>query len=222
VVGARVEVIGSTAVPFSTTDVNGRYRLYGVPSGNVQLRLSKDGYEPNVANVLVSDHQTQNFVMTLTTPRRDVTGTYTLTIRAAGDCSATLPEEARFRTYTAVLTQVGPQVDVSVTGATFALNRNGRGNRFRGRVEPGQVVFTLAPYDGYYYFYGYYADLAEQLTTSLYLVVSGSVATSITTSRLEGRLNGSFLTFARDLRRSPLPAPAVECRSANHQFDLFR
>jgi hypothetical protein len=221
VVGARVEVAGSSAV-FAITDASGRYRLYGVPSGNVQLQLSKDGYETNVVSVLVSDHQTQNFTLTLRFPRADVAGTYTLTINAAGDCAAKLPEEARTRTYTAVLTQVGPQIEATLTSGTFALNRNSKGNRFRGRVEPDQVVFTLAPYDGYYYSYGYYADLAEQLNTSLYLVISGSVVTSITTSRLSGSLNGVFLTFTRDLRRSPLPSPAVECRSVNHQFALSR
>jgi hypothetical protein len=222
VVGARVEVSGSTAVPFATTDANGSYRLYGVPSGNVQLQLSKEGYETNVVSVVVSDHQTQNFTLTLRFPRAEVAGTYTLTISAAGDCAATLPEEARIRNYTAVLTQVGPQIEATLTTGTFALNRNLKGNRFRGRVEPGQVVFTLAPYDDYYYSYGYYADLAEQLNASLYLVISGSVVTSITTSRLSGSLNGSFLTFTRDLRRSPLPRPTVECRSVNHQFALWR
>jgi hypothetical protein len=224
VVGARVEVTGPTAVPFAITDAGGRYRLYGVPSGNVELRLSKDGYEPTIATVAVSDHQTQNFTLTLRFPRAGVAGTYTLTISAAGDCAATLPVEARIRTYMAVLTQVGPQVDVSVAGAMFALNTNGRGNRFRGRIEPGQVVFTLNPYhpDFYYYSYGGYADLAEQLGSSSYLFINGIVATSITTSRLEGRLDGSFVMYSRDPRLQPRPGASIGCSSTNHQFALWR
>ena len=224
VVGAHVEVTGPTAGPSVNTDGEGRYRLYGAPPGNVQMRVTKEGYQPNYSNVVVSDHQTQNFPLTLTTSRADVTGTYTLTITADASCSATLPPETRSRTYAAVVTQLGPQLDVTLTGPTFALNKGGKGRQFRGRVEPGQVVFTLNPYDSYYYFYGvnYYADIAEQLTTSLYLVISGSVVASISTSGLSGSLDGSFLTFTRDLRLSPLPNPAATCRSASHQFALSR
>lgn len=224
VVNARVEVIAPTAGPLATSGLDGRFRLYGVPPGNVQIRLSRDGYETRVADVPVSDHQTQNFTLALSVARADIAGTYTLTVAAAGSCSASLPEQTRTRTYTAVVTQMGPQVEVTLTGATFALNEAGKGNRFRGRVEPGQVVFTLNPYHPsfYYYSYGGYGDVVEQIAPSSYLVINGVVAATIAPSRLGGSLDGSII-HTSDPRHRPRPtAPTVECSSTSHQFVLSR
>jgi carboxypeptidase family protein len=223
VVGARVEVTEPTAGPSMMTGNDGRYRLYGVPSGTVQMRVTKEGYQPNYTDLVVADHQTQNFALTLAASRPDVSGVYTLTVTADGACSARLPEQARTRTYAAVVTQLGPQVDVTLTGATFLLNSAGKGNRFGGRIEPGQVVFTLDPYHPsfYYYAYGGYGDIVDQLGPTSYLVINGLVATPVSPSRLNGALDGSFVWSSRQ-PASRAGGAFAECASANHQFVMSR
>jgi hypothetical protein len=47
--GVRVEVLdGPKAGTFSISDAAGSYRLPGMPAGTVQLRATKDGYDPHV------------------------------------------------------------------------------------------------------------------------------------------------------------------------------
>jgi hypothetical protein len=184
--------------------------------------VTKNGYEPISQTVVVTDHQTRNFELALSRPRSEVSGVYTLTITAANDCRTPLPEEFRIRTYTATLTQQGPRLDAALSGTTFLLNKQGRGNRFAGRVEPGQVSFSLNTEDWYnYYPYvpDYYPDVVEQLPSG-HLTVSGSAVATISGTRLAGTLNGNIQIYGRSIleRQSPI----VACRSAHHQFVLSR
>jgi hypothetical protein len=195
--GARVEVTGGPAaglVAVATFGLDRAYQLYGV-SGDTPIRATKDGYQPTDVRVMVTDNQTLNVELT-PTRREDVSGTYTLTITAAAlACRDRLPEEARTRTYTAVLTQDGANVEATLSGAKFVVNASGKGNRFRGRVLPGQLLFELTPYDDYYYsFWGADPDVVEELTNG-YLVLAGIARLSIAPGRLSGRLNGSIGTY---------------------------
>jgi hypothetical protein len=217
IVGAQVEVVGVPAVS-ATSDSQGRYRLYGI-SANPQIRITKNGYVPRVENLTVTDHQTQNFALSWAGPRPDVSGTYMLTITLADRCRASYPEETFSRTYTAVAVQSGPALTVTLAGATFAVDRNGKGNRFGGRVEPSQVVFQLSFYD---YYYGGYADLVEEISSTLYYIVSGTATiANATPNRLSGSLNGSIMTISADPRPRPNP-PGRSCTATDHQFVLSR
>ena len=89
------------------TGPDGRYRLYGVPAV-AEMRVTKAGYEPVVQRLSLSDHQTQNFTLALTTARVNLAGTYTLTISAPAECLDKLPQEVWTRRYTATVTQSGP------------------------------------------------------------------------------------------------------------------
>ena len=215
--GARVEMVGAPNVS-TTTVFDGQYRLYGV-SPNPQVRVTKDGYIPLVQTLAVTDHQTQNFGLSWAAPRPDIAGTYQLTITLADRCRQNYPEATFSRTYTAAVVQAGPALTITLTGATFALDRSGKGNRIGGRVEPGQVVISFGFYDHYY---GYYADLVEEIEPNLYYVVTGpAVVTNPTANRLAGPLNGEILTLSSDPRTRP-PAPSRICTAPDHQVVFSR
>lgn len=227
-VDALVEVTAGSGAGLSTaTGTDGRYRLYGV-AGDTQIRVTKEGFQPRVLSVAVADHQTQNVELSLVRPREDVSGAYTLTITAVGDCRQALPEEVRTRTYTARLTQNGPNVEARLSGANFAVSPGGRGDRFRGKVEPDGVTFSLSSYIYKYYGYTQYPDVIESLpaevaarlsSPSAYFVLDGSVVARGSRSHLSGTLAGAFQIFKHDPRWGAFPA--TECRGG-HQFALSR
>jgi hypothetical protein len=217
-VGAQVEVVGGLPALSTMTGPDGRYRLYGVPAA-LEMRVTKAGYEPVVQRLSLSDHQTQNFTLALTAVRVNLAGTYTLTISAPAECLDKLPQEVWTRRYTATVTQTGPRLDVSLTGATFVVDGSGKGDGFRGRIEPGRVVFTIDYGDFYYYRTA--PDIIEEITPSLYFGVYGSVAAAVTTGNLSGALNGTFFTVANDPFRR-FRSPDRFCNSTAHQLVLQR
>jgi Carboxypeptidase regulatory-like domain len=206
--GARVEVTGGSATGLVTMSdsVDGGYRLYGV-AGETSILASKDGYESPEQRLVVTDHQTLNLEVT---PVRveNVSGTYTMTITAAPRCSASLPAEARVRTYTAVLSQSGSTVVATLSGARFVIDGVGRGNRFGGWLDPGQLMLNFEPYDFYYYTYldRTHADVIEEVAGG-YLVIVGFAQLSLSPRRLVGRIKGEM-----DFFRTLPPAPrSAEC-----------
>jgi hypothetical protein len=216
IVGARVETVGGPGVS-TTTDIFGQYRLYGV-SPNPQIRVSKNGYVTRVENLTLADHQTQNFALAWGSPRPDVSGTYTLTITLADRCRSSYPEETFSRTYAAVVVQNSTSLTVTVSGGTFV----GSGDRFRGRVEPGQVLFSIGNQDDFYYYYGRVPGIVEQIDPSLYYMVFASVViTNATPNRLSGALVGTIMTRSRDPRQGGY-TPDRNCEAPDHQFVLSR
>ena len=142
---ARVSAIsGGVAGPSTTTSQDGRYRLYGV-SGDVDFRVTKDGYEPLAQRQTIVDHVVMNARLTLLRPRPDMSGTYTLTIAASDECGFdTVPAELRMRRYTAVVAQRGNRLEVQLEGAAFAVSASGKGSGFSGWIEPDRLVFLSA------------------------------------------------------------------------------
>jgi hypothetical protein len=218
IVGAQVEVVGGLPGLSTMTGLDGRYRLYGVPAV-AEMRVTKAGYEPVVQRLSLSDHQTQNFPLAPTTARPNLAGTYTLTLSAPAECFDRLPQEVRTRRYTATITQHGPLLDVSLAGATFVVDSSGKGDGFRGRIEPGRVVFTIDYGDFYYYHTG--PDIIEEINPSLWLGVSGTVTAAVTPANISGALNGLFFTVIADPRHS-FPSPNRFCNSTVHQLVLQR
>jgi hypothetical protein len=226
VVDARVEATGGQIVGVQTTTApDGRYRLYGV-AGDTTLRVSKDGYQTNTQNLVVTnDTPLLTMTLTLVRPRLDISGAYTLTLTADPNCSSGLPEPLRTRSYGAVLTQVGPQVNVTLTGASFAISRRGGGDHFTGRIEPTQLVFSLPQFDGYYYgSYGdaYYPNIIEEVAGPNYLAIWGKVAAVGTSGSFSGALDGAFELYSFDPRTRGNQSPAARCRSGANRFQLSR
>jgi hypothetical protein len=213
VFGARVEVAGGPAQGLGVT-ANGDYRLYGV-AGDVELRATREGYRANTKRLRITSHQVVDFDLELSAPRKVIAGRYTLTIAAADECRAALPEEARGRTYTAVLTQTGPSLRGTLEGAEFFVESSGTLNRFSGTVQPNQVTFRLSPPFDYIF---YLPDVLERLPTpaSTYLAIVGDVVTTESSGRRSGALSGVIETMDANFRR------LVSCRSRNHQFVLSR
>ena len=154
IVGARVEVTGGTPLA-AITDWDGRYRLYGVP-GTADIRVTRDGYQPHVQRLQLTEHVTQNFQLALSGMRLDLAGPYTLAIDVTcvpprHPCAADL----RHRSYAAFLTQSGSTLEVVLTESSrFRVNSAGRGDRFSGRVDAAGATFNLEDFFFQYYFYG--------------------------------------------------------------------
>lgn len=222
--GARVEIRGGAgAALVTTTAAGGRYALFGV-AGDTELRVTKDGYREHVQRVAVSDHQILDVELAPSRPRPDLSGPYTLTITTSGACSDALPEEHRSRTYTAVVTQSGPEVQVKLEGADFVVDREGRGNRFTGTLDAQseRVTFFLRFLAEYYYpnFIDLHPDVVERITGSRHLVISGSVTTPVSSTRLAAPLNGSVeIIESANLQRFTRIAG---CKSSEHEFRLAR
>jgi Carboxypeptidase regulatory-like domain len=219
VVGATIDVQPASAAVTALTDSFGRYRLYGVPA-DAEIRVTKDGYAPAAQHVQLTDHMTLNFQLALARPRPTVAGTYVLAVDMNCSGSNPLPDDLRRRSYTAVLTQNGPDLEVTLTGADFAVNSAGKGSRFRGRVDPAGATFSFDTGDLYYY-YGpsYYPDVVERLSTGMFLVLRGSAVTTLSSAGLTGTFNGSLVQYDS---RFPRNFVVNGCSSPTNRFTLSR
>ena len=208
--GARVDVMSGVGAPMTTYTDEGSYRLYGL-SGQIILRVTKAGYQTAIRTVVVAGQLTYDIELSLLGSRADVSGVYTMTITAAGECrigvgEGRLPEELRVRTYTAAVQQDGAKLSVTLSGASF----HARGG-FGGRVEPGGVVFDFTWYDGEYPY------IVEQVSQSRLLIVGGRVVVTGSADRLAGMFTGVFYET-----EAIWSEPIALCYSTNHQFVLSR
>lgn len=195
---------------------NGSYVLYGV-AGDIEVRVTRDGYQEQRKSLQVTGHQRLDFDLILSRPRDEIAGTYILAVTASNECQARLREEARKRTYTALVTQTGPRLTVTLQGATFYAERGRTFNSFSGIVEPHRVTFQpIEPFD--YYIYFVYPDVLEQLTPTTWFFFGGSAATAVSRDGLSGTLNGAIGTS----EGLPTSRSIVSCRSSEHGFTLSR
>ena len=200
---ATVAVVAGTGMGLSTTtDSQGNYRLYGV-AGAIQVQVSKAGYDPAINTITVSTDNVLDFPnMSETGGPAAVAGTYSLSIIAGSDCrlvNGTMALEAayRSRTYTAVVTENGPSLQVALSGANF-LVQNGRGNQLAGRVSPGHASFTLRDTGGYYYYYYYSVgspDVVEQVGQTTALSFWGTADTALSPAGLTGSFAGTIVVY---------------------------
>ena len=215
--GARVEVTEGAATGLVTTSNTGSYSLYGV-AGDVEITVTKDGYQPIEQRFPVTGHQTQNFDLALMGPRDVLQGTYTLRATASNECRQNLPAAFQERIYQVAIAQNGPQLTATLSGATFYRPTQSQlvRNTFRGVGEPGSpVTFTLgAGFDYYSYFY-YDPEVVEQISTSELWAITGSASLTRTATGFSGTLNGDFVTFGTNFRRGAF------CRSTRHTFELI-
>jgi hypothetical protein len=200
VFGARVEVTGG---PSTTTDGTGRYRLYGV-AGDVEIRVTRDGYEPLVQTVSVNAHGTRNFSLPVEGGARNFAGDYMLTVEAAAGCpgsSRPIDEALRRRSYEVRLSQSGSQLTVLVTDGRANVTR-GIGNRFVGLLTAAGANFQIE----WPYYYYTHAELAERLPDGTILTIYGGAITTGSRDGLSGPLNGWF---------THLIAPFTSCPAAS-------
>ena len=209
---ATVSVVGTHSTTQSGPD--GSYVLWSVPPV-ADITVSTPGYLSRTQRVAVADHNVRlDLLLSEETPLARLAGTYTLTLSAHPDCAiqgTAFPDELRVRTYTAVVTQVGNELTVTLSGATF---HHHSWRRFTGRVAPGLATFWL--HEGYWYTSPYDGDLLEQPWPGTVLTIGGRATMS--TSSLAGGLDGSF-SF-QNLDEPPFGSRGSRCSSPNHQFRL--
>ena len=219
--GARVEVISGPAAGLTTfsqsngiSQSNGTYALYGV-SGPAQIRTTHPDYQTSLQSVDVTVDRTMRIELVRLFALWDPSGRYSLTITAAPECQATLPEDAWKRTYTATVTLTSNprylQVRVEGVNPMFA-------NTFYGILGETAVSSTLVDFDTYYGT----PDIAEVLAPMRYFIPSGSLQLPRTEGGLfeAGRLDGKLeVRSGPDPRRSTLIA---SCGSTNHRFAFAR
>jgi hypothetical protein len=212
--GARVTVVAGTGIGVGdNTDENGMYRLFGV-AGDVQVQVTDQGYVP----LTKSTHVTTNSVLDFpefvqVNAQPAFTGTFQVTIQA-GEVCVTIPPADRTRTYTAVVTQNGPGLHVSLSGATFFLH-NGYGNYFTGRFQPAYLTFAFgSPY--YYELEG--PDVVEVVAPDRVLAIDGFVETTQTSGEIHAALHGTLSEW--QLVNGQLGASLASCRSESHGFIL--
>ena len=128
-----------------------------------------------------------------------------LTIAAAGECAHTLPEGTAVRTYTAKVEQEGARLLVSL--ASPSVERV----VFGGRVEPSRVTFQI---------YGpshseEEPPFQDPISASRTLAVAGRVSAPLSSTGLDGMLEGRFHVFEAG-------ALIATCVSAGHRFVMDR
>jgi hypothetical protein len=196
--------------------VDGRYTVYGV-RGNVRVTIEKSGYEPAVKSQVIDRHQTIDVELTLTRPRTELAGRYTLTITAVPDCPA-LPAELALRSYPANVTQSGATITVTLDGSQFVASAGRTLNRFSGIVEAERIVFKIAPVlDAFYYYYFLSPDILEQVGSNSYYAFEGTAVAALGGSTLSGTLSGAILRLD-----GPPYRLGTSCRSGSHRFVLTR
>jgi hypothetical protein len=185
------------------------------------LVASKDGYWPETWNFPPAGRPVEGgtwgfgFSLEPLAPSANLAGEYTLTLTTDNAC-ATLPEEARTRTYTASIVS------------------RWRATTFVGTLSDAQIVpvpvwaptFQIGVA-------GDFADLTlsfvEQLSDGTYLAIGGGTASPVGSSGMTAPFNAHFVRC----RNQPAMAPGEywwcgadvqgdECASSNNQLTLVR
>lgn len=227
--GVRVEVVSGPGVGLAvTTDWDGQAKLVGVAQ-DIELRFTKDGYQPTTQRVSVDHNQAVSVQLMPSKGRLNLSGQYQLTL-TSGSCAADgpFPDAARARTYTARLWNAGLEIIAELSDANLQIvwcricNEN-RGNRFTGWTQAQGARFTLIDYtapDDYYD--GIYPNVVERLSDGTLLTISGHAVVAPTSNGFAGTLDGSFAIYRSLELNYPPSAPTATCRSTSHRFVLTR
>ena len=194
----RVDVLeGRGAGLFTTRLVNGRYALYGV-AGDILVRVSGRGYREHNQRLVVTDHAAIEVEMVPERPRAQISGDYTLTITADPARCGALPGDVRVRRYAAQVTQLGPEILVTLASGDSTNGTLVR-NQFGGRLDADNMRASFNLALNYTYYYSYYhtgfippPDVAERLSGTSYLLISGGGTTSVSDRSISGTLRGSI------------------------------
>jgi hypothetical protein len=221
--GVTVVVLGGTGEGLTTlTGPTGAFALYGV-GGQVRLQAKKEGYLNRIEEVLVTEHRSMGFEMTIDGPRRDLHGTYTLTVipnvTSIGCPSTRFPDSIQNRSYIADVEQSGPKLTVRLSGADFIVT-NGYGDHFSGFVSAdGKVTFNVGDAYYYYYYYGHF-DFVERLNPASALLVKGTVNATSNPTLISGLLEGSILVSVGVT--APFMRYTASCFARDHRFEMRR
>ena len=231
---ALVEVKDGIGRGLSTrTGLTGFYDLHGV-AGDIELRVTKEGYRTLDHRVVVTDHQTLNLDLPIAGQLPDLRGSWVLTITAADTCSTALPAEAMSRKYSAVITQVGTNIKIDLSGARFATLDGWPANVIDdatsgAEVLPDRVRFYLGQVGCVGYMSGGGCSgysVMEELAPSRFYLPSGHVTLAISPTALSGELDGEISIHTRSAQDGPLYADQypreTSCRSSRHRVTFSK
>jgi hypothetical protein len=209
VADVRVETIGG---PMSgsvvMTDASGSYAFNGV-SGVVQVRATKDGYQPST-QIVTQDTENVNIGLVPSVPYASLGGVYSLTFTASPSCD--LPDDAVKRTYTATITQADAALTIVLSGARFGTSGVTM-NQFSGRVLGTTVSFTLS--DSFYYG----PAVVEQLADNRYLSFSGTAEATATDAGMSAVFAGVVRVTNQVNGGS---TPIAVCTASDHRLIFTR
>jgi hypothetical protein len=217
--GATIEVttgIGQTLQ--ARTDTDGRYGIYGV-AGQVQVRVSAEGFTPHVSNVVVAARVAiHTFELTPLEPATDVSGIWTLTIAPSPVCRNGLPEIARGREYRVEFVQLGTRLQSRISGPSLTVLFP---QPKTGAVLGSRVRFQL-PGDTSY---GDFNEAtpswvgSDRLSSTEQFGFAGTVDGVVSGSAIRGTLDGDLLYFNSETHRYE---PSWYCRAQDHSATLRR
>jgi hypothetical protein len=213
--GVRVEADNG---PSTTSDYDGRYRLYGVPVRG-RLRFITTGYATKEVGLDAAGHHTVDTRLVPTVPFLDVAGLYHLTIEAGPECRGQIPVHLLKRHYTAYINQSGAPLEAVLGGATFGerLPYGGPGNVIPGRALPQAFNLTLSAPT---HCEGTEPDYRLiEIVEGAPLVITGSAVLSPAGQGFTGTLTGWFQTYETQRCGS---YPFQWCFSASHRMTLTR
>jgi hypothetical protein len=211
--GVRIAVTNGPSAGMVTT-ANPHYTFWGV-SGDIEILATKEGYQDTRTRITMTKDPERLDVelVPLLFPAANVAGIYTLTVTAAPECSA-LPEPARVKTFTAVLSQEGSRVTATLEGSDFLRWNSREYNSFRGTLAGNQLAFYIG--EGHFY---EWPDVSQYLTPPSFYFLGGSVTPSVSARGLEGMLTGTLGVGEYNEFRFTVLA---SCRSTSHRFELVR
>jgi hypothetical protein len=214
-----VEILTGSAAGMSVM-ANGFFRFYGV-EGDMEIRLSKDGYQTQQRRITVSGHHTEEITLALAHPRLEVAGAYTLTVTAAAECRVDLPADVRQRSYRATVTQDGPRVTVTLdTGKFFSQPHTGVSNQLFGSVEAMRMSLVGNEYFDDFGTGIFPPSVFEELSVPTHFTFYGRALLAPTSNGFAGTLDGTF-AVVRVLSVYDYQLDA-SCQSTNHELVLSR
>lgn len=233
--GARIEVLdGPQAGPSATVGANGEFYIRGAFDETTRFQATRDGHVaatrpfPERCAACNPNHWV-HFILESLAPQPDITGEYTMTFVADGQCVDRLPPEARSRTFDA---SVKPYTLIPPANSWFALNLTSSGviDHPNG-PRAGSVVGLAGNYVNIGFGDGHgAAGVVEEIGPNTYVTLEGELKTFITdTSTISGAFAGAVyrceLPAAWGSRYSCSAGGAITstgCQSDNHQLILRR
>jgi Carboxypeptidase regulatory-like domain len=211
--GVTVEILSGRGTGLrATTDLNGRYDLYGA-AGDVTLRASREGFATEVHQVHVERAQNDDFMLAPLAIPVNFTGDWVVSVSASSSCGDRLPAEAQTLVYDTVITQRGTGVLVTLFKPTIP------GGRFeaRGSIVDRALSFVLTdngdPYDIIPL-----PDLLERINATKTLGVSGRVQGTVDGPGIDALLSGYLASWAT----APGNGIPAFCLADDHRVTLRR
>ena len=214
--GVSIDVIGGTGRGLhTTTDMNGRYTLYGV-AGRVQLRASADGLAAVTREVeVLSDSESDAFVrVSIECAGRhfgpmddDSLTSGELPGRVSGDCDGTNTRSASRRLARISRSRRAAQL----SKCSIRMRTTARSSSAPRCGSPSSATPNTAA--------GAVPDSIDHLSATETLEFDGTVVGTVTESEIRARLDGDLVFWDHRFRSS---SPSWYCRNANHLVTLRR